>query len=764
MKKHTLSVETLRSIAEYALYLGLFCVFSLSKLGPVRPFATGLFFALAYCRKNIWLLAPLLLAAAVVGELSWQSVLLSGVAVVVCLVGYYAHHLAKKKMNRLHLVLYAALSRVPVLFVYGLSPQNLVWGVVDVALHTLFTVAALAVAYAVIVKRGQAPTTSEQAALGLLLSAVALGLWAVEIGGVRPGFLLLGAAVVAASLLWEERGFLPILAVGLGLCAGSESPAYALLATLWAVGCYALRRGHPLLCVPLIVGVELVCGLWWGILPAWHYANCVLGALGALAVGLVPQKMRARARALFEEAESTGVRYLINRTRLETYEKIKGTGAVLADMRAVLAAGILNLPALSDNKNQLAKALAEHCCAGCERRGDCERMLGSSTAVVMYELIQRALEAGRLSLLETPSFLSEYCHKMKGVLATCGDMLEEYAERKATQDVADRSKSMMCEQLEGLEGMMRTLSGEVKQVAVYDTQREKKLMERLAHRNIWAKDAIIYHTGKAVEGEVQPKRSVSLVVRKRDVEKEALGKTLEELLGKMVRTSLKNQAGGWVSVQYVSAPAFGLVTGEAAHKKEGSDLSGDTYSVLPLGTERVLLAICDGMGSGKGAKGGSEAAMSLVESFYSAGIADDVILPLINKLLSVRNEESFQALDICVVNLQKGFADFIKLGAPESVVRHADRIEVVQGGALPLGILEQVEPKVCRVQLGKGDMIMMASDGISESIGVEGMVRVSEQNTTVNPSTLAHLAVEDALFVDRKDDKTVLCARLYANR
>ena len=155
--------------------------------------------------------------------------------------------------------------------------------------------------------------------------------------------------------------------------------------------------------------------------------------------------------------------------------------------------------------------------------------------------------------------------------------------------------------------------------------------------------------------------------------------------------------------------------------------------------------------------------MALVESFYTAGIDDEAVLGLINKLLAVRNEDSFQALDMCVIDLRQRHADFIKLGAPESVVRRADRIQVVEGGALPLGILETVTPKIERIALAVGDMIVMCTDGITETIGIDGVVRMVEQNPTTNPKTLARLVVEDALFVSEADDKTVLCARIYDN-
>ena len=54
----------------------------------------------------------------------------------------------------------------------------------------------------------------------------------------------------------------------------------------------------------------------------------------------------------------------------------------------------------------------------------------------------------------------------------------------------------------------------------------------------------------------------------------------------------------------------------------------------------------------------------LVESFYKAGISSEIILSTVNKILTFSKEDNFTAMDLGIVNLFDGSADFIKIGVP----------------------------------------------------------------------------------------------------
>ncbi|MBO4534306.1 MAG: SpoIIE family protein phosphatase [Clostridia bacterium] len=733
----------------YLLYFGVFCLFSVASYRGVRPFGIGAYVGLLFVKHNWWILSPILIAAGLVGEMSWQSAVLTASAVAVTGLTYLLAHKADKPISQNALLLASTVSQLPVLLIYGLNAQAAIEGLVYLVVNCVWSWAAMTVCR-VCVKGWGNLTPWDQPAIALTYLAVGLGLARYAPWGVLIGIVGVGVLVHSTRFLREGVWYGLAMAVGVGLATNVYWAVT--VALLFAVG-LPLRGAHPVWTALAGLSVHLVMALALKLYSSYYFPTAILLGVGLAIPALLPRSLLKKLAEYFAPTPSMGARYLVNRTRRDLYKSLDGLGDVLEDMQAVLACGMCLLPPIKENKNQLAKDLARIVCRDCPSRVQCEQVLCASTALAMYDLITKRLDLGRVSRLEAPAFFGEYCMRTQYAVETCNRMVAQYDHRKVVADTTDEGKRMMADQLKGLAGMMKSLASDLKQTITYETKAETRLKDALSSHGVVAKEVILYRA-KGIA-------TVVLTLKEGDASKKVVSSTLRKLVGSVVKKDSKAQAGGWVTATYVTAPPLMFLTGQKAVAKAGSPASGDTYSVTPIGTDKVMLALCDGMGSGKEAHSGSESAMSLVEGFYQIGIDEDVVLDLINRLLIVHNGESFQALDMCVIDLRRGYADFIKLGAPESVIRHAGSMQVVAGGALPLGIMDEITPKVTRAKLEAGDMIVLATDGISETIGTDGIVRMCDQNPTTNPSTLAELIVEDALYVNRDDDKTVLCCRVF---
>ena len=735
----------------YIAYFLLFGLFAIAEYKGVRPLGIGMYVGLLIVKRNWWILSPILIAAGVVAEMSWQSAVLTASAVAACGLTYLVYFKQDKPVSPSVLLIASTLSQLPVLFVYGVTVERAIMGVAYLAAHLVWTWASMAICR-LFVKGWSNTSPLDQLALALAFVAIGLGL-----GRYSPWNVLLGAVgvgVLVHTVRLREEGVWYVLAMAAGVALATGDVYWGVSIALMGGVAYPLKGYHPVWTGLAAEGVHLVFAFALGVYGAYYFPTAILLGVGALAPALLPKVTLKKLTDRLSPTAGPGSRYLVNRTRRDLYRSVDGLANVLDDMRAVLAQGMSCLPPIKENKNQLAKDLAATVCRDCPSRPTCEQALSSSTALAMYDLITKRLDLGRISRLDAPPFFAEYCTRTAYAVENCNQLVAGYDRRKVVCDTSDESKRMMAEQLQGIAGMMHTFGDSLKQTVTYEVAGERKIKDALSNHGVVAKEVILYRN-KGVY-------TVVLTVREQDAAKKAVGATLDKLLGATIKKDGKVQAGGWVTLTYVSAPPLGYLTGQKAVPKAGSPASGDTYSVTPIGTDKVMLALCDGMGSGKDAHQGSEAAMSLVEGFYQIGLDEDAVLGLLNRMLVLRNGESFQALDMCVVDLRRGYADFIKLGAPESVIRHHSSMQVIPGGALPLGILDEVTPKVTRAKIEAGDMIVLATDGISETIGTDGIVRMSDQNPTVNPSTLAGLIVEDALFVNREDDKTVLCCRVFA--
>ena len=160
----------------------------------------------------------------------------------------------------------------------------------------------------------------------------------------------------------------------------------------------------------------------------------------------------------------------------------------------------------------------------------------------------------------------------------------------------------------------------------------------------------------------------------------------------------------------------------------------------------------------------SSTAIGLVESFYRAGFDNDVILTCVNKLLTGCGNEVFCAVDMVVLDLYNGLADFIKLGATSGIVRCGDKVEIVAGSSLPLGVLEEMRPSVTKKALGDGDVVVLVTDGVTDCFReANALATAFSQCTVTNPQSMAEDILSKAMAICKNhpaDDMTVLVAKI----
>ncbi|MBR5900385.1 MAG: SpoIIE family protein phosphatase, partial [Clostridia bacterium] len=260
--------------------------------------------------------------------------------------------------------------------------------------------------------------------------------------------------------------------------------------------------------------------------------------------------------------------------------------------------------------------------------------------------------------------------------------------------------------------------------------------------------------------------SVSLILTMREYALESL----QRVISKTVNTPMTlcdkiNITEDKTYMLFKKSCPFDAVFGIARVTKEGSVKSGDTHSVIKICDDRFLVALSDGMGSGERAERVSSASLSLIESFYKAGLKSELILSTVNKLLAINSDESFTALDVCIIDLKTCCADFIKYGSPYGFIIGENGVKIVEGNSLPLGILEELKPSVCSTSLAEENMVLLLTDGISDAFGqADEIIDYLRSVPCLNPQTLADGILKKALELSGgkpADDMTALAVRVY---
>ena len=225
------------------------------------------------------------------------------------------------------------------------------------------------------------------------------------------------------------------------------------------------------------------------------------------------------------------------------------------------------------------------------------------------------------------------------------------------------------------------------------------------------------------------------------------------------------ERAGLINVNLKTAPMFDCVFGLACQPKSGGGISGDSHAIERLDGDRFLFAICDGMGSGEGASEKSQTAVGLVENFYKAGFDNDIILSSVNKLLNLERDDIFSSIDIAVVDLKNGIADFVKMGASTSYIRGQEACKIIECNALPVGILQDVKAFTKKVVLNEKDLIVLCSDGVNDTFGSDSQMRDFLLTIkTANPQEFADEILKKALANNSGyavDDMTVLVVKIF---
>ncbi|NPV28710.1 MAG: SpoIIE family protein phosphatase [Firmicutes bacterium] len=210
--------------------------------------------------------------------------------------------------------------------------------------------------------------------------------------------------------------------------------------------------------------------------------------------------------------------------------------------------------------------------------------------------------------------------------------------------------------------------------------------------------------------------------------------------------------------------------GFSQRSKPAEPLCGDSLAVARLAPHRLLLTVSDGMGTGINAARESRIVVKMLEQLLGNGVDPETAAGIVNTALFLRGgEESAATIDLALVELEAGTLDFLKAGAPPSFLKRGEHVEVIRSPCWPAGILEQVEVQLLRRKISSGDLLVMATDGVTEAdqegiMPGEWLYTYLKELKLDDPQAVADLVLKRALRAggpEHRDDMTVLVARFF---
>ncbi|OEH92659.1 stage II sporulation protein E [Bacillus solimangrovi] len=414
--------------------------------------------------------------------------------------------------------------------------------------------------------------------------------------------------------------------------------------------------------------------------------------------------------------------------------------------------------------------VTEKTCQSCFRKSSCWNDNFEKTYDYMLQIMQETeSNGGRISNNLEYSW-EKHCKNSKKVVDTIYQQLSYYQANKKLKQQVKESRRLVAEQLLGVSQVMGDFAKEIQKERANLQVQEEEILSSLEKMGIEIGHVEIFGLNK---GNIDIEMSIPYCNGSGECEK-VIAPMLSDIMDETIvvkKEECASYPNGYCHVSFTSAKAFVVDTGVATAAKGGAFVSGDSYSVVEIGSGKYALAISDGMGNGERAHIESNETLKLLQKILQSGIDEHVAIKSINSVLSLRTtDEIFSTLDLAMIDLQDAQAKFLKIGSSPSFIKRGGKVKKVEAGNLPIGIIEDVEVDVVNEQLKAGDLLIMMSDGIFEGPrDVENydvwMKRKIREIETKNPQEVADLILEEVVRTSGQiiDDMTVVVARIEHN-
>jgi len=666
--------------------------------------------------------------------------------------------------------------------VYGLSPF-------------LFTVAALETVLAggltLVLKRAHVILTGrkrrakllsgeDMAALAIVLAGIIAGASDIYVGAMSLRiflcvYVLCVVAFKGGSAMAAATGML--LGLFLHLAGFWDSSWAAILGIAGLGGGFMRQHGRGAVIAGVgamgVVALFVLARSWWGF--SLVYALIA----GGMAFVLTPQSFYFNVASAINPVLDSADDYM-DKIKEETTRRLDSFASAFGKLADTFSG--LSTPKTGLNKHDislLVDEVAARVCGSCKNQAWCWEDDLYNTHQQVFAMLNSCQKNGTATVNDLHKKFYADCTNPNALVGELNAVYNIYKNDLNWHNRISETRELISQQLHGVAGIVSCLSAEIDMSLRFHEGLEEEMIMALLQHKIEVSSVIVLQddTGryKVTIGH-KPCFNDRARLRARFTQgtSQEKGKACEEILP-ILNAVLKRKMriegtdcdtrGGTCRIRFVEDQRLRLTSGIAHRAKVAAKASGDSYSAIELRNGSCLLALSDGMGSGERARRESAATVGLLEDFIESGFDKELAVRMINTVLVLKSsEESFSTLDICAVDLYTGQAEFIKIGAAETYVLRDGRVSVIHSSSLPIGMLNDVDFETTTRNLHHGDIIVMATDGVTDAARDYWMKEALAGCPYNNPQDIADFIMDEAIKQNggvQKDDMTVLAARVW---
>lgn len=410
--------------------------------------------------------------------------------------------------------------------------------------------------------------------------------------------------------------------------------------------------------------------------------------------------------------------------------------------------------------------VADRVCSKCGMNTYCWEDYFYNTYQTMFSILSAAETKGHISSDDIPSDFESRCVNLNSFILTANQMFELYKNNLIWYNKIIESRKLISEQLKGVSNIIANLSKDIKDEFNFKDKLSKTIKAEFDKNNIKV-DKIIVLKNKYGRYEVSVNCKACYAT-----------KEILPIINKVLKCKMKldntscniSKTDKICNLKFVEEQKYKMLSAMSRAIKDGNELSGDSYTLMEIKEGQCLMALSDGMGSGIKANKESIASIELLEEFLASGFDKDISTKMINSVLVLKSdEESFSTLDMCIIDMYSGIAEFVKIGGATTFIKRNSEIEMIHSTSLPVGMLDKVDMEVTKRKLKDNDLVIMVTDGVIDSntdfvnkeLWIEKILKGYRGN---NPQDIADYILEQAKNNSGghvQDDMTVLVSRFW---
>ena len=439
----------------------------------------------------------------------------------------------------------------------------------------------------------------------------------------------------------------------------------------------------------------------------------------------------------------------------DTEEKIK----VLCETFTSLSSLFYSLsekmrtPAMSDLK-QICDNAFESSCQHCDMRSVCWESEYASSLSALGKISSALGKNGHVIKEDIPPHLAARCSYMPDII----DQINHNSMMHTQQLIIGDKTEIFALDYESISELLTALLSSQKEEFEYREELSLAAKGAMDSNGIMLKSIFAYGNGRQYFFALSDKDGSEISEKKNKI-KELLENVCGELL------ECRTLTGG--EAIYSSARKYKIEYAKRSVKAEGEEgFCGDTLNVFESGKEHFYSFISDGMGSGREAALTSGICSVFLSKILSATSRCDISLEMLNGFLRNKGSGSMHecsaTVDLLDLDLITGKAEFYKSGAAPSYIFRDGNLFKLRSNTVPLGIIKELDTKKISIDVGVDDIIVMVSDGVTQSKDecpwLFDLLKVTARKESL--ASIADMIVKRAKYDGADDDVSVIVMRV----